>query len=158
MGKEITQIRVGQRQVGLIGLHDVLTQVRSLSLESPDAIQTEIIKRLRSSNYISPQVEAEYGHAVLREYRRFCGEVIEEETGVLEIRVLGQGCMRCDELMSRVMTAVAELKVPADVQHIRDLTRIAEYGMVATPALVVNGKLVTMGKVPTVKELKEMLR
>jgi small redox-active disulfide protein 2 len=158
MGNEISQIRIGQRQVGLIGLKDALTEVRSLELDSPEAIRTEIIQRLREANYIAPQVEAEYGEAVLREYRRFCGEDVHDEGGVLEIRVLGQGCMRCEELMRRVMAVVAELKLPADVQHIRDLNRIAEYGMVATPGLVINGKLKSVGRVLSVKELKEMLR
>jgi small redox-active disulfide protein 2 len=158
MGNEISQIRIGQHQVGLIGLKDALTEVRSLGLNNPEDIKTEIIQRLRVANYITPQVEADYGEAVLREYRRSCGEDVPEDTGILEIRVLGQGCMRCEELMHRVMAVVAELKLPADVQHIRDLNRIAEYGMVATPGLVINGKLKSVGKVLSVKELKEMLR
>lgn len=158
MANEVSQIRIGQHQVGLIGLKDALTEVRALALDNAEDIKIEILRRLRQANYISPQIESEYGGALLKEYRRFCGEDIDEGSGVLEIRVLGQGCMRCEELMRRVMAVVAELKLPADVQHIRDLNRIAEYGMVATPGLVINGKLKSVGKMLSLKELKELLQ
>ena len=48
-----------------------------------------------------------------------------------------------------VYRILGELNLGADVEHVRDLKKIASYGFVATPGLVINGKLVSTGKVPT---------
>ena len=50
-----------------------------------------------------------------------------------------------------------ELNIPADVQHIRDINQIAEYGMVRTPALVINNKIVLNGRSLPKDQLKSLL-
>ncbi len=157
MEYNITQIQVGSHRVGMIGLKKVFIEVQSLNLSEPEKIMNEIINRTKRSNYIPIEAESEYAEALLLEYRRFLGEQIEEKRGVIEIRILGPGCPRCEELVNHVMTAVAELELPADVQHIRDLKQIANYGPVSTPALVINGVINVMGKVPSVEQLKRMM-
>lgn len=156
MGHEITQVWIGDRRVGLMGLNEAFAEVRALGLTDDEAIKAEIIRRVGRANYIPAEVETEYGRAFLLEYRRFSGERVEEEGGKREIRILGPGCPRCEELMRRVMTAVAELDLPVDVQHVHDLNQIAGFGPVATPALAVDGKVKVVGKVPSVDELKRM--
>ena len=74
-----------------------------------------------------------------------------------QIRVLGPGCYRCQELYEHTTEAVAELGLDADVQKVVDLTEIARRGILATPALVVDDELVLSGQVPTTKQIEELL-
>ena len=74
-----------------------------------------------------------------------------------QIRVLGPGCYRCQELYEHTTEAVAELGLDADVQKVVDLTEIARRGILATPALVVDDELVLTGQVPTTKQIEDLL-
>jgi len=74
-----------------------------------------------------------------------------------QIRVLGPGCYRCQELYEHTTEAVAELGLDADVQKVVDLTEIARRGILATPALVVDDELVLTGQVPTTKQIEQLL-
>jgi small redox-active disulfide protein 2 len=112
---------------------------------------------VRRTNYVADDAEDDYARALLREYRRSLGEKVEEEHGATEIRILGPGCPRCEELMRRVMTVVAELNLPADVQHVRDVKKISDYGVMFTPGLVIDGEVKASGKVPSLKEIKSLL-
>jgi hypothetical protein len=55
------------------------------------------------------------------------------------------------------MSVVADLSVPADVQHVRDLNEITDYGPAAMPILVINGEIRACGKVLSMKELRTLL-
>jgi len=76
----------------------------------------------------------------------------------MQIQVLGPGCSRCKELHNRVMQAVIEANLDADVEKVEDMSAILKCGVMATPALVVDGAVKFSGKVPTVEELKKLLR
>ena len=76
----------------------------------------------------------------------------------MQIQVLGPGCARCKQLHSRVMQAVIEAELDADVEKVEDMAAILQCGVMATPALVVDGAVKFSGKVPTVEELKKLLR
>lgn len=67
---------------------------------------------------------------------------------MLTIRVLGTGCPRCEELFKMCLNILAEKNIDADLQKIRDLNAISEYGVFHTPALVINGKVMVSGKLP----------
>ena len=157
MSDDIVQIWVGKNKVGVVDTQRIFAEVRDLSLTDENIIKDEIIRRTRQVNYIPSSVEAEYADALYREYQRFLGIAVEEKPDIIEIRILGPGCVRCEELMRLVMATVAELNLPADVQHIRDINEIARFGIVSTPALVFNGKIRAMGRVPSVNELKALL-
>ena len=157
MGEDIIQVRIGTYSVGMIGLAKIFAELRDLEITDGEELQNEILTRVRVSNYIADNAQDDYARALLREYRRFLGEKVEEEHGALEIRILGPGCSRCEELMRRVMTVVAELNLPADVQHVRDVKKISDYGVVFTPGLVVDGEVKASGKVPSIKEIKFLL-
>ncbi|MEO0093356.1 MAG: thioredoxin family protein, partial [candidate division WOR-3 bacterium] len=45
----------------------------------------------------------------------------------MEIRILGTGCPRCQELEKRTLEVLAEMNLAADVQKVTDLKKIAEY-------------------------------
>jgi len=82
----------------------------------------------------------------------------EDPAGQTQIKVLGQGCPSCDKLEQDLMAVMAELNLPADLEHVRDVKEIACYGVMGSPALVINGKVVAVGRVPSKSQLKEWLK
>ncbi len=75
----------------------------------------------------------------------------------MEIRILGAGCARCDEVEKRTIDVLAEMNFAADVQKITDLKKIAEYKVFITPAFVINGKVKCSGKIPAKSEIKKWI-
>ena len=157
MGSDITQISVSGHKVGIAGLTRVLEDVRELGLTNRIEIGSRLVRRARQQNFIPPGAEYEYCDALLKEYSRFLGEEVDERTSAVEIRIMGPGCFRCEELTRRVMSVVTDLSVPADVQHVRDLNEITDYGPAAMPILVINGEIRACGKVLSMKELRTLL-
>ena len=76
----------------------------------------------------------------------------------MKIEVLGPGCPRCHRTLYVVKQAVAELGLAAEVAYVTDLKEIMKAGVFSTPALIVDGDVKCAGKVPTVPEVKKMLR
>jgi small redox-active disulfide protein 2 len=72
----------------------------------------------------------------------------------MEIRILGPGCPRCGEVEKRVIKALAELNVAADVEKVTDVERMMSYGILATPGLVIDSKVVSTGRIPRVEDIK----
>ena len=58
---------------------------------------------------------------------------------------------------SPVLEALKELGMDTRIEHVRDFTRIAAWGVMSTPALVVNGKVVSSGKVLKKDEAKALI-
>ena len=80
-----------------------------------------------------------------------------EEQQTLEVRVLGPGCPNCDKLERMVYTVMTAEGIAGDVEHLKDLNKIAAYGMVATPALVINGEVKSVGRLPRESQLRQWL-
>ncbi len=76
----------------------------------------------------------------------------------MKIQVVGPGCPRCEATKKNVFNACAELDLAADIEYVRNISEFAKLGVMMTPAVVVDGKVVVSGKVPTVAELKQLLR
>jgi len=76
----------------------------------------------------------------------------------MEIKILGTGCSNCRNLEKATREAVAELHLDASVVKEEDISKIMGYGIMRTPALVVNEKVLVYGRVPSVSEIKEMLK
>lgn len=57
-----------------------------------------------------------------------------------------------------MQSAVAELGLSYEIQHISDFSQIASYGVMTTPALVLDGKVISYGKVLIVEEVKNLLK
>ena len=72
----------------------------------------------------------------------------------MEIKILGTGCPRCDEVEKRTINALAELKIAADVQKVKTIMEIAKHGVFQTPGLVINGKVKSSGRIPSLAEIK----
>jgi small redox-active disulfide protein 2 len=73
------------------------------------------------------------------------------------IKVLGSGCARCHETERRVMNALAQLGLAADVGKVTDMKEIMSFGVLGTPAVVIDGKVMCYGRIPTVDEVKKWL-
>lgn len=76
----------------------------------------------------------------------------------MEIKVLGPGCARCENLEKEVRNALAEMDVSADLQKIKDIQQIMAYKIMATPALVINDKVKVSGRVPKKDEIKKYIQ
>jgi small redox-active disulfide protein 2 len=72
----------------------------------------------------------------------------------MDIKILGAGCPRCEELKKRTLNVLAELGIAAKVEKVTDIKEIAAFGVMATPALVVDGKVVSAGRIPRAEEIK----
>jgi len=76
----------------------------------------------------------------------------------MKIEVLGSGCPKCEELAKNAEAVVRELGLDAVVSKVTDIVEIADRGAMITPALSIDGTIVVSGKVPTIDELKTLLR
>ncbi len=86
------------------------------------------------------------------------GEQVVEDQGSLSVKILGPGCPSCERLEQTVMAILAELDLPADIEHIKDLKEIHALGVFGTPALMINNELKAMGLVPSRDRLKTWLQ
>ncbi len=75
----------------------------------------------------------------------------------MEIKVLGPGCARCDQLKKTTRQVVEELGVDATIEEVKDIKKIMDYPILTTPGLVVNGELVCSGKVPDKAEVTRLI-
>ena len=73
---------------------------------------------------------------------------------MMEIKVLGPGCPKCQQTEKSVKDAVSEAGVSADVVKVTDTMEIAKHGVFGTPAVVVDGEVKSVGKVPDKEEIK----
>lgn len=157
---EVSQIKVGRHRMGIIGLKATLAEVAKTSAsQSDEQIRSELLKRLARRNYISASAIEDFGRAFLREYKKLIGApVAEEDSGLLEVKILGPGCPCCNQLERDVMAAMAETQLPVDFEHVTDIAEIGSYGVMGTPALVVNKKVVSVGAAPPKAKIKTWLQ
>jgi small redox-active disulfide protein 2 len=157
---EVTQIKIGKDRIGIIGLKLVLAEVaESSAAQTDEEIRTELLKKLDKRNYIPEPSKEEYGKAFLREFKKFTGRPVENsDSDGLEIKVLGPGCTRCNQLEQDLMAVMAEMNLPADIEHVTDISEISSYGVMSTPALIINGEIKAVGSVPPKVKLKNWLR
>ena len=156
---QVTQIKVGNSSVGVIGLKPVIEDMAPGYEDKEDAeVGDALLARLSKKNYIPPTVQEEYRRAFLREFKKFLGKPVEAEAPQgLEVKVLGPGCSQCDRLEQELMAVMSENGMVADVEHVRDVKEIGTYGVMGTPALIVNGHVKSVGKVPPRNKLKQWL-
>ena len=73
------------------------------------------------------------------------------------IKILGTGCPRCDQLAAATKQAADQLDLEYELEKVKDISEFPSYGLMLTPGLVVDGDLIVQGKVPTVDEIKILL-
>ena len=74
------------------------------------------------------------------------------------VKVLGSGCAKCNSLEAATKEALAELGMDTEIDHVKDFSQIAAYGVMTTPALVIDGKVVSYGKVLKTEEVVAILK
>jgi small redox-active disulfide protein 2 len=158
MPVDLTQISVGRFRVGITGLQVAIDEMKSLQGRPEAEIAEALFDNLRSRNYIPTQAREEFKQAFLREYKKAMGEPVTEDQGGLVVKILGPGCPSCDRLEQTVMAVLAELDLPADIEHIKDLKEILALGIFGTPALMINNELKATGLVPSRDRLKTWLQ
>ena len=159
MTGDISIINVGGSLIGLMDLKKAIEEVKALNLNEQSEIKKILLAKVKSKNYIPGSQEKVYGQSLLREYRKSLGLPVEEESqnGVLSIRILGPGCYTCDKMEKDAREVASELGITADIQHIRDLNEIAEYGPGIYPVLIINNKVYASGKAPSRQQVRNWL-
>jgi len=77
---------------------------------------------------------------------------------MMKIEILGMGCKKCNDLMDGAKKAAAELNMQAEFVKVEDIKTIMSYGVMTTPALVVDGVVKVSGKIPSIEEIKGLLK
>ena len=76
----------------------------------------------------------------------------------MKIQILGTGCAKCNALTMATEQAAQSLGLQYELEKITDLQRIMSFGIMTTPALVVDGQVKVSGKVPSLDEIKSILK
>ena len=183
--RDISRIRVKGIKVGLVGLKQAFervsaerrtagTEAGAAKSETGGPTQSDgksepaspgsetagrLLELVGKSNYIAEAVRDDYREALLREYQRFLGIEVPEESTVMEIKVFGRsGCQRCSNLSEEILDVLAELGIAADFEHVTDLDLFAELGPVAPPVVTVKGKIVSSGRTLNKARIADILR
>jgi small redox-active disulfide protein 2 len=77
---------------------------------------------------------------------------------MMKIEILGSGCPKCMKLEDMTRKTVEKLGLKVEIEHVREIDKILEYGVMMTPALVVNGAVKIQGKLPSEKDLENILK
>ena len=75
----------------------------------------------------------------------------------MKIEILGTGCKKCNLLEAATKAAADKLGVSYELEHVKELGKIAGYGVMLTPALVIDGQVRVSGRVPSEAELTTLL-
>ncbi len=75
-----------------------------------------------------------------------------------KIEILGTGCAKCNKLEELSKQAAEEMGISYEINKVNDINRIMEYGVMITPALVVNGVVKSSGKLPSLEEIKKLIK
>ncbi|ROL58200.1 thioredoxin family protein [Bacteroidetes/Chlorobi group bacterium Naka2016] len=77
----------------------------------------------------------------------------------VKIKVLGQGCPKCQALEQRVREVVERNNFDAEIEKVQNIMDIMNYGVMLTPALVINEKLMASGSpVPSSDQIKKWIK
>ena len=156
---DVTQISVNGNLIGIIGLQSIMeSMVSDYNQQTDELIGEEIVKRVEARNYVPGKAKYDYAKALVREFRKFLGQPVEEEPiSTLRVLILGPGCANCSRLEKDVRDVMDQIKVPGEMIHITDVREIGKYGFVGLPALVINKKIVSAGIVPDKKEIRQWI-
>lgn len=159
MENKVAQISIEGRPTGVVGLEFALKNIIEWAKGKTDEeIIAELLSRVEKRNYIPYSIKQTYGKALLREYKKFIGEKVEEEAiAGLQVVILGPGCAQCSSLETNVRNVMAEMNLAGDLTHVTDTKEIGRYGVMGTPALIINGKVVAVGSVPEKNKIRQWL-
>ena len=76
----------------------------------------------------------------------------------MRIEVMGPGCHKCEDTFEKVKQALDQLKIKAELVKVADVFQIIDGGVTFTPALIIDGKIVLQGRVPSLEQIREILK
>ena len=77
----------------------------------------------------------------------------------MTVKILGSGCPNCQRLEENAKKALSELDLKGvRVEHVYDIDKIIEFGVMSMPAIVFDGEVKASGRVPDVEEIKSWLK
>jgi len=74
-----------------------------------------------------------------------------------KLQILGTGCPKCEKLAELVQIAAEELDIEFEIEKVKEIEKIMDFGVMMTPALAVDGNVKVSGKLPSLEEIKGML-
>ena len=75
-----------------------------------------------------------------------------------KIQILGPGCWKCEASRKNAEAAAKEFGIEYELEKVTKINDIMKLGVMVTPALVVDGQVKVAGGLPSVEQLKEMLK
>ncbi len=75
----------------------------------------------------------------------------------MKIQVYGKGCPKCHDLTHNVQEALKEIGKEDKVEHVADINKITEKGIMLTPALVIDDEIVSEGRILSVDDIKKAI-
>ncbi len=77
---------------------------------------------------------------------------------MMNLKVIGTGCEKCDQLYENTKQAVAELGIQAKIEKVEDLMEIVKLGVMTSPSLMKDGKLIISGQVVSTDKIVKLLQ
>jgi len=150
-------LKVGKATVGLIGIDLALNRVLREPSLSTEAAAEQVFAEIERKNYVPPAAVGDYKKAIKDEIALLRGERQRNEDEIV-IRVLGHGCVSCNNLQKTSIEIVSDLGIAADVLQVHDPDEMGRFGVVNSPALVINNDLKCEGRLPSRSEIEAWLR
>jgi len=75
----------------------------------------------------------------------------------MKIEILGTGCPKCNLLEATAKKAADKLGIQYEMVHVKEISKIASYGVMITPALAIDGNVKVVGRVPSEAEITTLL-
>jgi small redox-active disulfide protein 2 len=75
-----------------------------------------------------------------------------------KLQILGTGCPKCMKLEELSRKAADELGIEYEVEKVKDIKQIMDFGVMMTPALVVDGEVKVAGRVPSLDDIKNYIK
>jgi len=75
----------------------------------------------------------------------------------MNIKILGSGCARCNQLEKVTKEVLKELGIEATFDHLTEIKQIMSYPILATPGMVIDEELVISGRVPSKVEVMKII-
>ena len=77
---------------------------------------------------------------------------------MMNLKVYGSGCAKCTKLAAVAEEAAVSVGLEYELEKVTDINEMIQVGIMIPPALAVNGEIKISGKVPSVDEMKELLK
>lgn len=74
------------------------------------------------------------------------------------VKILGTGCPKCNELEKRVKKVAEDNDISIDLEKVTKINEILKYDVMVTPGLVIDGEVKRAGKLPADDKILSWLK